>query len=92
MRKDKSLQDLILDVAREALEHAGLAAGEVDEIWLGHFSAGMVDDAFASSLVPGLDPVMRFTPATRLETPAPPVPPPSPRLQAAPPASPPKRA
>lgn len=65
--RDKSLEDLILDAAREALDHAGLTPGDVDEIWLGHFNAGMVDDAFASSLVLGLDPVMRFTPATRVE-------------------------
>ncbi len=65
--KDKRFEDLVLDAAREAIDHAGLTPGDIDEIWLGHFNAGMVPDAFASSLVLGLDPAMRFTPATRVE-------------------------
>ncbi len=65
--KDKSFEDLILEAAGEALEHAGITAGDVDAIWLGHFNNAMVPDAFASSLVLGLDPVLRFKPATRVE-------------------------
>jgi len=65
--KDKGFGDLILDAAREALDHAGLAPGDVDAIWLGHFNNGLVPDAFASSLALDLDPAMRFTPATRVE-------------------------
>lgn len=65
--KDKSFEDLIIDTAREALDHAGLAPGDVDAIWLGHFNNGLVPDAFGSSLVLGLDPKMRFIPATRVE-------------------------
>ncbi|MCA0928273.1 acetyl-CoA acetyltransferase [Ruegeria profundi] len=64
---DKSFEDLIIDAAREALDHAGLAPGDVDAIWLGHFNNGLVPDAFGSSLVLGLDPKMRFIPATRVE-------------------------
>ena len=67
VHRNKSLEDLIFDAAREALDHAGITPADVDEIWLGHFNAGMVPDAFPSSLVLGLDPAMRFTPATRLE-------------------------
>jgi len=67
VHRDKSFEDLILDAAREALHHAGITPVDVDEIWLGHFNAGMVPDAFASSLALGLDPAMRFTPATRVE-------------------------
>ena len=65
--RDQSLEDLILAAARDALEHAGVAAAEVDGIWLGHFNSGMVPDGFASSLVLGLDDDLRFTPATRCE-------------------------
>lgn len=65
--KDKSFENLIIDAAREALDHAGLAPGDVDAIWLGHFNNGLVPDAFGSSLVLGLDPAMRFIPATRVE-------------------------
>jgi acetyl-CoA C-acetyltransferase len=67
VHKDKRFEDLILAAAREAIDHAGIGPGDIDEIWLGHFNAGMVPDAFASSLVLGLDPALRFKPATRLE-------------------------
>ncbi|MAL97731.1 MAG: acetyl-CoA acetyltransferase [Alteromonadaceae bacterium] len=65
--KEQSLEDLIAAAAREALDHAAVPAEEVDGIWLGHFNAGMVPDAFASSLVLGMDDGLRFTPATRCE-------------------------
>ncbi|WP_158970444.1 acetyl-CoA acetyltransferase [Chachezhania sediminis] len=65
--KDQGLEDLIIAAAREALDHAGVAARDVDGIWLGHFNSGMVPDGFASSLVLGLDDDLRFTPATRCE-------------------------
>lgn len=65
--KDQGLEDLIQAAAREALDHAGVAPGDVDGVWLGHFNSGMVPDGFPSSLVLGLDEAMRFTPATRCE-------------------------
>ena len=65
--RDKSLEGLILDAGREALDHAGVAPADVDEIWIGHFNAGMVEDAFPSSLALGLDGALRFKPATRVE-------------------------
>ncbi len=64
---EQNLEDLILAAAGEAIAHAGIAASDVDAIWLGHFNAGMVTDAFASSLVLGLDEGLRFKPATRCE-------------------------
>lgn len=64
---DKSLEDLILDASREAIAHAGLTPADIGAVWLGHFNAGMVQDGFASSLALGLDPAMRFIPATRVE-------------------------
>lgn len=65
--RDQSFEDLVIAAAREALDHAGVAAEDVDGIWLGHFNSGMVPDAFASSLVLGMDEGLRFTPATRCE-------------------------
>lgn len=65
--KDKTFEDLILDAAREAIDHAGIDPGEIDAIYLGHFNAGMVPDAFAASLAFGVDDALRFKPATRLE-------------------------
>lgn len=66
-RLPQDLEGLILSVAQEALDHAGITPDAVDAVYLGHFNAGMVPDAFASSLVFNLDPRMRFIPATRLE-------------------------
>lgn len=63
----RTLEDLILEAAAGALAHAGIEAGAVDAVWLGHFNAGLVPDGFAASLVLGLDPAMRFIPATRVE-------------------------
>jgi acetyl-CoA C-acetyltransferase len=64
---EHSFEDLVIAAAREALDHAGVAARDVDGIWLGHFNSGMVGDAFASSLVLGVDDDLRFTPAVRCE-------------------------
>ncbi len=65
--EDKTIEDLIIDAAREAINHAGLEPSEIDSIWLGNFNSGMVPDGFASSLVLNLDEGLRFKPATRLE-------------------------
>lgn len=67
VHKEKSFETLLLEAAGEAVAHAGLAPGDIDAIWLGHFNAGMEPNAFSSSLALGLDPAMRFTPATRCE-------------------------
>lgn len=66
-RREEDLEGLIGLAAREALDHAGIGAEQVDGIWLGHFNAGMVRDGFASSLVLQADDALRFTPATRCE-------------------------
>jgi acetyl-CoA C-acetyltransferase len=62
-----SLEDLIQDAAREALASAGVSASEVDAVWLGHFNSGLVEDGFCSSMILGVDPALRFKPATRCE-------------------------
>lgn len=66
-RLDDDLEGLILSAAREAIAHAGLTPDAIDAVWIGHFNAGLVGEAFASSLVLNLDPAMRFIPATRCE-------------------------
>jgi len=62
-----SLEDLIVQAAREALADAGIGGEDVDAVWLGNFNAGMVPDGFASSMVLGADEGLRWKPATRLE-------------------------
>lgn len=62
-----TLEDLIVDVTREALADAGLAGGDIDAIYLGHFNSGLVPDGFASSLAMQADPGLRYAPATRCE-------------------------
>ncbi|WP_336057796.1 acetyl-CoA acetyltransferase [Nitratireductor sp. CH_MIT9313-5] len=64
---DQTLEELIVMVARDALEHAGLEASDVDEIVLGHFNAGFSPQDFTASLVLQADDGLRFKPATRVE-------------------------
>ncbi|WP_174292083.1 thiolase domain-containing protein [Sphingomonas bacterium] len=61
------LEDLIQQAGREAIADAGIEAAQIDAVWLGHFNSGLVEDAFASSMILGIDPALRFKPATRLE-------------------------
>ena len=62
-----SLEELIQQAGREALVDAGIEPGAVDAVWLGHFNSGLVEDSFCSSMILGIDPALRFKPATRLE-------------------------
>ena len=64
---DETLESLIVAVATEALENAGVEPGEVDEVYLGQFNAGMVPLAFPSSLVLQVSDALANTPATRVE-------------------------
>jgi acetyl-CoA C-acetyltransferase len=64
---EHDLESLIVAAATEAVQHAGLTFRDIDAISLGHLGAGMVKEAFCSSLVLQADPSLRFVPATRLE-------------------------
>jgi hypothetical protein len=63
----ETVESLIVRVANEALDHAGIGPEDVDEIVLGHFNAGFSPQDFTASLVLQADPRLRFKPATRVE-------------------------
>ncbi len=65
--QDQTLEDLIVEVTRDAIEDARIEASEIDAIYLGHFNSGLVSDGFASSLALQASEDLRFTPATRCE-------------------------
>ena len=66
-QEGRDVESLIVEAATAALADAGIAADDVDEIYLGHFNGGFVAQDFTSSLVLGADPALRFKPATRVE-------------------------
>src|SRR6202045_715343 len=63
----ETVESLIVRVANEALADAGVTAGDVDEIVLGHFNAGFSAQDFTASLVLQANPDLRFKRATRVE-------------------------
>ncbi|MCG7393657.1 acetyl-CoA acetyltransferase [Microvirga sp. ACRRW] len=63
----ESVESLIVRVANEALEHAGIGAEDVDEVMLGHFNGGFSAQEFTASLVFQANDKFRFKPATRVE-------------------------
>ncbi|TWG93366.1 acetyl-CoA C-acetyltransferase [Mesorhizobium sp. J18] len=65
--EDETVESLIVKVASEALDHAGIGPEDVDEIVLGHFNAGFSPQDFTASLVLQADDRLRFKPATRVE-------------------------
>jgi Acetyl-CoA acetyltransferase len=65
--QDQTVEDLIVGVAREAIAHAGIAPGDVDAIFLGHFNAGFSAQDFTAALTLEADDGLRFKPATRVE-------------------------
>jgi acetyl-CoA C-acetyltransferase len=64
---EETVESLIVKVACDAIADAGLEAGDVDEIVLGHFNAGFSEQDFTASLVLQADPALRFKKATRVE-------------------------
>lgn len=64
---DATLETLVVSVVREALDHAGIEAADVDEVVLGNFNAGMNALAFPSSLVLQASDDLHGLPVTRVE-------------------------
>lgn len=62
-----SLEALISESARQAMNDAGVSGEEVDGVWLGHFNSGLVPDGFCSSMILQADPGLRFKSAMRCE-------------------------
>src|SRR4249919_3477173 len=63
----ETVESLIVSAARAALDDAGIAAADVDEILLGHFNAGFSAQDFTAALVLQASPDLRFKRATRVE-------------------------
>ena len=61
------LESLIREATCGALVDAGLAAADIDAVFVANFNGGMVPDAFTSSLPFGTDSGFRFKPAVRVE-------------------------
>jgi acetyl-CoA C-acetyltransferase len=57
---------LIVAACREAIEDAGIAPTDIDEIFVGHYG-GMDPQDFLAAMPLQTDPRMRFTPCTRVE-------------------------
>ncbi|MCB1509218.1 MAG: acetyl-CoA acetyltransferase [Hyphomicrobiaceae bacterium] len=64
---EETVESLIVKVAGEALDHAGIGPQDVDEILLGHFNAGFSKQDFTAALVLQASDKLRFKPATRVE-------------------------
>src|SRR3712207_9317204 len=64
---EDTVESLVIKVANEALDHAGIGPEDVDEIMLGHFNAGFSDQDFTASIVLQANDAFRFKPATRVE-------------------------
>jgi acetyl-CoA C-acetyltransferase len=61
------VEALMLQVIDAALKDAGVDAGDIDRIFVGHFNAGFSKQDFPSSLSLQASPKLRFKPATRVE-------------------------
>ena len=66
-RREDTLEEMIIKVSRGAIADAGIAATDVDAMWLGHFNSGLVPDGFPASLTIQADEGLRWKPATRVE-------------------------
>ncbi|GIK99960.1 MAG: acetyl-CoA acetyltransferase [Alphaproteobacteria bacterium] len=63
----EDMESLVARVTTQALADAGLGADEIDEIFVGHFGGGFVQEQFLSSLPLQAAAGLRFKPATRVE-------------------------
>ena len=55
-RLQQTLEELVVEAARDAISEAGIAPSEIDAVFLGHFNSGLVPDGFASSQIHQADP------------------------------------
>lgn len=60
-------EQLIAEVARDSLAHAGVGPEDIDAIFVGAFNNGFSKQDFQASLVALAVPELRFVPATRVE-------------------------
>ncbi|MFM2119993.1 MAG: hypothetical protein RL722_1461 [Pseudomonadota bacterium] len=58
---------LVREVARPAIESAGLTPADIDGVFVGHFNGGFVPQDFSGALVALAVPELRHVPAVRLE-------------------------
>ena len=65
--EDEDVESLIGRVAEQALADAGVAAEDVDAIYLGWYNGGFSKQDFGSSLVMNSIDGLRFKPSTRME-------------------------
>jgi acetyl-CoA C-acetyltransferase len=65
--EDKDAEALVADVAGAAIDNAGLAAEDIDAVFVGMFNSGLSKQDFPSSLVLQSVPALRFKPMTRAE-------------------------
>src|SRR3984893_18342608 len=63
----RDVESLIVEVAQGALADAGIAAADIDAVYLGTMNGGFVKQEFPASLVFQADPGFRFKPSTRVE-------------------------
>jgi acetyl-CoA C-acetyltransferase len=63
----RDIESLIVEVTQGALADAGVAAADIDAVFLGTMNGGFVRQEFPASLVFQADPGFRFKPATRIE-------------------------
>jgi acetyl-CoA C-acetyltransferase len=64
---DQTLESMVTTVTRDAIEHAGIDADEIDEVFVSHFNCGLDPQGFPSSLPIQGVPALRYKPATRVE-------------------------
>jgi acetyl-CoA C-acetyltransferase len=65
--ENEDVESLIVQAARGALADSGLAAADIDEIFVGHCNAGFSRQEFTGALALQADDAFRFVPATRVE-------------------------
>ncbi|WP_433874740.1 acetyl-CoA acetyltransferase [Sinomonas atrocyanea] len=63
----ETLESLLVAAAGEAIANAGLEPGQIDEVFVGTYNAGMVPLAFSSSLALQVSDELANVPATRVE-------------------------